>query len=144
MFTASRASCSLDAAGLESPSFFLSVLSTISCDEDDDPVTGPAAAAGSLAACSPSIRNIAGDSTDRPDPAHSKFPKILLTARTPAGHIYPSEIPSQMRSTPIPPPYPYTLIYTYIQYIHGFSLASVAIPFLAIDLLIALRLAYMV
>jgi hypothetical protein len=34
----------------QSPSLFLSVLSTISCDEDDDPVTGQAAAAGSLAA----------------------------------------------------------------------------------------------
>jgi hypothetical protein len=66
-------------------------------------------------------------------------------ARTPAGHIYASEIPSQRRSTPIPPPYPYTSIHSYIHtYIDGFSLASFAIPFLAIDLLIALRLAYMV
>jgi hypothetical protein len=41
--------------------------------------------------------------------------------------------------------YPYTSIHSYIHtYIHGFSLASFAIPFLAIDLLIALRLAYMV
>ena len=45
-------------------------------------------------------------------------------ARTPAGHIYASEIPSQRRSTPIPPPYPYTLIHTDIQYLHGFRLAS--------------------
>ncbi len=29
---------SLDSAGLESPTFFLTVLSTICCDEDDDPV----------------------------------------------------------------------------------------------------------
>jgi hypothetical protein len=64
-------------------------------------------------------------------------------ARTPAGHIYALEIPSQRRSTPIPPPHPCT--HTYIHtYIHGFRLASFAIPFLAIDLLIALRLAYMV
>ena len=46
----SGVSGSLDSARLESPTFFLTVLSTISCDEDDDPVTGPAAAAGSLAA----------------------------------------------------------------------------------------------
>ena len=69
-------------------------------------------------------------------------------ARTPAGKVYPSEIPSQMRSTLIPPPLPihiHPLLHTYIHtYIHGFSLASFAIPFLAIDLLVALRLAYMV
>ena len=56
----SEVSSFLDAARLEIPTFFfLTALSTISCDEDDDPVTGPAAAAGSLATCSPSIRAIA-------------------------------------------------------------------------------------
>jgi hypothetical protein len=66
-------------------------------------------------------------------------------ARTPAGHIHASEIPSQRRATEIPPPpltiHIHPLIHTYI---HGFSPASFAIPFLAIDLLIALKLAYMV
>ena len=35
-------------------------------------------------------------------------------ARTPAGHIYASEILSQRRSTPKPPPYQYTSIHSYI------------------------------
>ena len=41
-----------DSARLNPPIFFffLTALSRVSCDEDDDPVTGQAAAAGSLAA----------------------------------------------------------------------------------------------
>jgi hypothetical protein len=39
VFTASGASCSLDSARFNHPIFFfLSVLSRVSCDEDDDPV----------------------------------------------------------------------------------------------------------
>jgi hypothetical protein len=49
VLTASGASCSLDSARLESPAFFfLSVLSTISCDEDDDPVFGASCGSGVL------------------------------------------------------------------------------------------------
>ena len=45
----------------------------------------------------------------------------------------------------LPPTHTHPSTHTYIHtYIHGFSLAFFAIPFLAIDLLIALRLAYMV
>ncbi len=50
VLTASGASCSLDSVSLESPIFFffLSVLATISCDEDDDPVFEASCGSGVL------------------------------------------------------------------------------------------------
>jgi hypothetical protein len=65
--------------------------------------------------------------------------------RTPAGHIYASEKNIANEINTNTSPLPYTSIQSYIHtFIPGFSLASFAIPFLAIDLLIALRLAYMI